>query len=100
MTTRETDWQIRLFANQRLIASGVAPSVPAIASEFAMRPREVADALHRLHQACALTIMAGGDARIEARHPLTGEIMRYAVEAETLGYDGGWLVHFAQPFRQ
>ena len=43
--------------------------------------------------------MLGADARIEARHPLTGERLEYAVEAGELRAAPDWLVHFAKPFR-
>ena len=38
------------------------------------------------------------DAAIEARHPLSRDIVRYAVQSGRLAGDG--LVHFARPFRQ
>ncbi len=44
--------------------------------------------------------MLGADARIEARHPLTGDLMRYAVKGGQLQGDQDYLVHFALPFRQ
>lgn len=44
--------------------------------------------------------MLGRDAEIEARHPLTGNSLRYAIEAGRLRSDKGLLVHFAHPFRQ
>ena len=40
------------------------------------------------------------DAVIKARHPLTGEGLRYSVKAGRLRGEGGLLVHFAHPFRQ
>ena len=43
--------------------------------------------------------MLGADARIEARHPLGGGIIEYAVEAGQLKGGEGRLVHFALPFR-
>ena len=44
--------------------------------------------------------MLGRDASINARHPLTGDILRYAVEDGRLRSEVGLLVHFAHPFRQ
>ena len=44
--------------------------------------------------------MLGADASIEARHPLTGELIEYAVEAGQLMGCRGNLVHFALPFRK
>ena len=44
--------------------------------------------------------MLGADARIEARHPLTGERLEFAVEGYRLSGCRGHLVHFAKPFRQ
>ena len=46
--------------------------------------------------------MLARDAAIAARHPLTGDIMRYAVESGRLRSesDRDLLVHFAHPFRQ
>lgn len=41
--------------------------------------------------------MLGGDARIEARHPLDGEVMPYAIVGGEL--QGSGLVHFARAFR-
>ena len=44
--------------------------------------------------------MLGADARIAARHPLSGEIVEYGVEqGKLIGAETG-LVHFAKPFRQ
>ena len=43
--------------------------------------------------------MLGRDAAIEARHPLTGDSLRYAIAAGRLRSDAGLLVHFAHPFR-
>ena len=43
--------------------------------------------------------MLGACARIEARHPLTGDLIEYAVEADQLQDCRDHLVHFAQPFR-
>ena len=43
--------------------------------------------------------MLGVDARIEARHPLTGERIEYQVEAAQLQSCQDHLVHFALPFR-
>lgn len=43
--------------------------------------------------------MLGRDAAIHARHPLTGEGLRYAIAAGRLRGEGGLLVHFAHPFR-
>ncbi len=44
--------------------------------------------------------MLGRDARIEARHPLTRETVRYSIEDGQLQQDGDGIVHFALPFRQ
>ncbi len=44
--------------------------------------------------------MLGSDARIEARHPLDGEIIEYGVQGGRLTGDCGGLVHFALPFRR
>lgn len=43
--------------------------------------------------------MLGCDARIQARHPLTGDTMNYAIQQGELHDDKGGLVHFAHPFR-
>lgn len=43
--------------------------------------------------------MLGADARIKARHPLTGELIEYQVEADQLQSSQDHLVHFALPFR-
>lgn len=43
--------------------------------------------------------MLGCDARIEARHPYDGELMRYAVYAGQLESSEDRFVHFAHPFR-
>lgn len=43
--------------------------------------------------------MLGQDARIEARHPLSGDILCYSVEGGRLCSQGDFLVHFAHPFR-
>ena len=44
--------------------------------------------------------MLGQDARIEARHPLSGETMQYAIEGGQLRGGDGLLVHFGLPFRR
>ncbi|MYD11199.1 MAG: hypothetical protein F4X02_14310 [Chloroflexi bacterium] len=44
--------------------------------------------------------MLDRDAAIAARHPLTGDGLRYSIEAGRLRGGGGLLVHFAHPFRQ
>ena len=44
--------------------------------------------------------MLGADARIEARHPLSGENVEYGVEQGKLIGGHRALVHFAKPFRQ
>ncbi len=44
--------------------------------------------------------MLGADAGIEARHPLTADLIEYAVEAGQLKGCRDYLVHFARPFRQ
>lgn len=44
--------------------------------------------------------MLNCDARIEARHPLGGDAMRYRIADGELENDGGCFVHFAHPFRQ
>ncbi len=44
--------------------------------------------------------MLGRDAAIAARHPLTGDVLRYSIDAGRLRSDGEFLVHFAHPFRQ
>ncbi len=43
--------------------------------------------------------MLDADAQIEARHPLSREVMRYAIVDGQLQSAGDELVHFAQPFR-
>ncbi len=43
--------------------------------------------------------MLGSDAHIDARHPLTGEIIQYAVADGELQADDSLFVHFALPFR-
>ena len=43
--------------------------------------------------------MLGCDARIQARHPNTGEAMTYAIQRGELHDDFGGLVHFAHAFR-
>ncbi len=43
--------------------------------------------------------MLGCDATVEARHPLTGDRLRYSVEAGRLRGGSDCLVHFAHPFR-
>ena len=44
--------------------------------------------------------MLGADARIEARHPLSGELVEYRVERSKLIGGRNKLVHFAKPFRK
>lgn len=44
--------------------------------------------------------MLCADARIEARHPLSGELVEYGVEQGKLIGGRRKLVHFAKPFRQ
>jgi len=44
--------------------------------------------------------MLNCDAVITARHPLTGDRLRYSVAAGRLRGDNGLLVQFAHPFRQ
>ena len=137
----ETDWEIRLFVYESLIANGTAPSLKTIAERSNISPPDARAALQRLHDAHALVLKAGGDeilmahplsavptdyrvtvgdmalyancawdslgipamldcdAHIEARHPLTGEVMRYMVEDKTLQNASGRFVHFAHPFR-
>lgn len=43
--------------------------------------------------------MLGADARIEARHPLSGEIVEYRVDDSKLIGGRNALAHFAKPFR-
>ena len=138
----KTDWEIRLFVYETLIANGAAPSVGTIAERFTLTPLDARRALRRLHDAHALVLEENGDevlmanplsaaptdyrvyvddvayyancawdslgipamlesdARIEARHPLTGKIIRYAVTGGALQNGGAGLVHFAHPFRE
>ena len=44
--------------------------------------------------------MLGADARIEARHPLSGELVEYGVDTGKPMGARNKLVHFAKPFRQ
>jgi hypothetical protein len=44
--------------------------------------------------------MLGTDARVEARHPLSGEVIEYSVTASQRLNCGNEIVHFALPFRQ
>ncbi len=50
--------------------------------------------------ALGIPAMLGADARIKARHPLTGEGLELAVEGDRLSGCRGLLVHFALPFHQ
>lgn len=50
--------------------------------------------------ALGIPAMLGADARIEARHPLTGAGLELSVEGERLSGCRGHLVHFALPFSQ
>ena len=50
--------------------------------------------------ALGIPAMLAADARIEARHPLTDEVLELAVEGGRLSGCRGGLVHFALPFRQ
>ena len=50
--------------------------------------------------AFGIPAMLGADARIEARHPLTGAGLEFAVEGDSLYGCRGHLVHFALPFRR
>ena len=44
--------------------------------------------------------MLGEDARVQARHPLSGELIEYGLRAGRLEGFRDLLVHFALPFRQ
>jgi len=50
--------------------------------------------------ALGIPAMLGADARIEARHPLTGARLELAVVGGGLSGCSEYLVHFALPFRQ
>jgi len=141
MKLTDTDWDIRLFIYNSLVASGCAPDVKAISAQFGISADNARNALQRLRDAHSLVLragssdilmanplsavptdyrvligntalyancawdslgipaMLGADARIKARHPLTGELIEFLVEDCRLQNCGDHLVHFAKPFR-
>ena len=141
MTLTDTDWDIRRFIYESLVASGRAPAVQAISAQFGMAASEARAALRRLRDAHAVVLrtgssdilmanplsavptdyrvligntalyancawdslgvpaMLGADARIEARHPLTRDLIEFRVEDRRLRNQRDQLVHFAKPFR-
>ena len=142
MTPTESDWRIRLYVYEKLVAGGSAPDADAVAVRFGIPASEARFALQRLHDAHALVLgmgrsdivmahpisavptdyrvfidgrelyancawdslgvsaMLGADARVEARHPLSGEVIEYAVEGGELDGECNCVVHFALPFRR
>lgn len=79
----ESDWQIRLFIYDRLIATGAAPSLAAIADHHAISLPEAAQALRRLHNAHALVIETGSDTILMA-HPLSAKPTDYRVQVDDI----------------
>lgn len=66
-------------------------------------PYQVVVGDHRYYANCAwdslgIPAMLGADARIEAHDTLSGELVRFTVEAGELRADGGY-VHFSVPVR-
>ncbi len=78
VTTRDSDWQIRLFVYETLIATGAAPSLAMLAERFGLSLPDARHALRRLHDAHALVLQAGSDEILMA-HPLSATPTDYRV---------------------
>ena len=83
MTTRDSDWQIRLFVYETLIATGAAPSMTMLAERFALSLPQVRHTLRRLQDAYALVLRAESDEVLMA-HPLSAEPTDYRVTIDDM----------------
>ncbi len=80
----------------------MAHPLSAVATDYRVLVDGVALYANCAWDSLGIPAMLALDATIAARHPLTGDIMRYAVEDGRLRSesDRDLLVHFAHPFRQ
>lgn len=78
----------------------MANPLSAVPTDYRVTVDDVAYYANCAWDSLGIPAMLESDARIEARHPLTGEIIRCAVTGGALHNGGGGLVHFAHPFRE
>jgi hypothetical protein len=77
----------------------MAHPLSAVATDYRVEVGGVALYANCAWDSLGIPAMLDKDAAIQARHPLTGDMLRYAVAAGQLRAEGDLLVHFAQPFR-
>ena len=77
----------------------MANPLAALPTDYRVRLGDTALYANCAWDALGIPAMLGADARIEARHPLTGAGLELAVEGDRLSGCRGHLVHFALPFR-
>lgn len=78
----------------------MANPLAALPTDYRVRIGDSALYANCAWDALGIPAMLGADARIEARHPLDGNLIELAVEEDRLSGCRGLLVHFALPFRQ
>lgn len=78
----------------------MANPLSAVATDYRVLVGDTALYANCAWDSLGIPAMLDADARIEARHPLTGERIAYAVEAGQLVGCRDHLVHFALPFHQ
>ena len=78
----------------------MAHPLSAVPTDYAVTVDGVALYANCAWDSLGIPAMLDRDAAITARHPLTGDSMRYAIADGRLCDGGGLLVHFAHPFRQ
>ena len=77
----------------------MAHPLSAVATDYRVTVDGAARYANCAWDSLGIPAMLDRDAAIEARHPLTGDILRYSIEAGRLRGARGLLVHFAHPFR-
>ena len=78
MTTRDGDWQIRLYVYETLIATGEAPTLERIAERLSIDANEARQALRRLQEAHAL-VLSPGSVEVMMAHPFSAAPTEYRV---------------------
>ena len=78
----------------------MANPLSALPTDYRVLINDVALYANCAWDSLGIPAMLGCDAKIEASHALSGEVMHYAVDDSELHDEAEGLVHFAHPFRQ
>lgn len=82
---RQSDWDVRLFVYETIIASGAAPDVMAVAEHFGLDQSGAQEALERLHAAHAL-FLDPVTRNVRIANPFSAVPTPYVVHVDAAAY--------------